>query len=86
MLEQRGKSNGSVKSQTGISWFESKVFAWSDNPSPRRHMVDFACAFLFLVLATLIGDAFFAFDMEACIVITYVLAVLCISLLTVGRA
>ena len=86
MLEQRGKSNGSVRSQTGISWFESKVFAWSDNPSPERHVFDFVCAFLFLVLATLIGDVFFAFDMEACIVITYVLAVLCISLLTVGRA
>ena len=85
MLEQRGKSNGSVRSQTGISWFENRAFAWSDNPSPERHVFDFVCASLFLVLATLVGAVFFAFDMEACIVVTYVLAVLCISLLTVGR-
>ena len=86
MRERRGQLGGGERAQTRISWFESKVFAWSDNPSPERYVFDFVCASLFLVLATLIGAAFFAFDMEACIVVTYVLAVLCISLLTVGRA
>ena len=37
-----------------------------------------------MLLATVLGAIFYNLDMEACIVITYVLAVLCVCLLTVG--
>ena len=86
MLERRERLDSSRRDRLGASWLESKVFAWSDDPTPKRYAIDLACIFLFLVTATLVGFAFFAFDMEACIVVTYVLAVLCISLLTVKRA
>ena len=72
-------------SAPGASWLKSKAFAWSDNPTPARHARDLAATLLLMALATLVSLAFFAFKMEACIVITYVLAVLCASLLTAGR-
>ena len=67
------------------NWLRNKAFAWSDDPTPARYARDFACTLLLMALATLVSLAFYAFRMEACIVITYVLAVLCASLLTVGR-
>lgn len=68
-----------------VSWFEQRVFAWSDNPTPKRFATDTLIVFLTMLLATVLGVIFYSLDMEACIVITYVLAVLCVSLLTVGR-
>ena len=68
-----------------VSWFEQRVFAWSDNPTPKRFATDTLIVFLTMLLATVLGAIFYDLDMEACIVITYVLAVLCVSLLTVGR-
>ena len=72
-------------SAPSANWLRNKAFAWSDDPTPARYARDFACTLLLMALATLVSLAFYAFRMEACIVITYVLAVLCASLLTVGR-
>ena len=69
----------------GVGWLKNKAFEWSDKPTPARNARDLLCTLLLMVVATLVGFVFHAFDMEACIVITYVLAVLCASLLTVGR-
>ena len=88
MSERNTNGDGTVSPCSNwsiVSWFEQRVFAWSDKPTPKRFATDTLIVFLTMLLATVLGAIFYDLDMEACIVITYVLAVLCVSLLTVGR-
>lgn len=88
MLGRNTNGDGTVSPCSNwsiVSWFEQRVFAWSDKPTPKRFATDTLIVFLTMLLATVLGAIFYDLDMEACIVITYVLAVLCVSLLTVGR-
>lgn len=80
-----GEDTGALPGGTFTSWVEDKVFAWSDSPTPARFASDLLCVAVIMATATLVGFAFLPFGMETCVVIIYVLAVLCASLLTVGR-
>ena len=80
-----GEDTGALPGGTFTSWVEDKVFAWSDSPTPARFTSDLLCVAVIMATATFVGFAFLPFGMETCIVIIYVLAVLCASLLTVRR-
>ncbi len=61
------------------------AFDWSGDTTPGRDMGDLALALCALLVATLVGLAFDALGLDACIVIAYVLAVQVIALVTLRR-